>query len=145
MGIFRTNIPPVKEALASFLCLCPIHLVSAWVTKKLSERPQRSDLLSLYCSVSTPLPPCSAEVEESCAPLSAPLIPPLSPVLSSSLGTFLVLVCHRASHLLWGPELDRRSLSYCPLWVSGEREMRGIRPVSCWAVSTASPLWGFPG
>lgn len=57
-------------------------------------------------------------------------------VLSSSRpGAFLVSVCPQASHLLEGPELDTRSLSYCPLCISGDLEMReyglslaGLRP-----------------
>lgn len=37
-------------------------------------------------------------------------------------------VCPQASHLLEDPELDTRSLSYCPLGISGDPEMREYGP-----------------
>lgn len=119
----------------SYLCMLPVSS---------RKCPRKANFLSLYCSVSTPLPPCSVEVENSRAPSLSP--PSSASVPKSSFPAAMApswVLC--VTRLLTCSRAQNWTLGVCFISLFGEHRNERIWSVSYWAASKPSPLEGLSG
>ena len=119
----------------SYLCMLPVSS---------RKCPRKANFLSLYCSVSTPLPPCSVEVENSRVPSLSPPSSASAPKSSfpAAMAPSWVLCVTR---LLTCSRAQNWTLGVCFISLFGEPETRGYGQSLNWAASKPSPLQGLSG